>query len=265
MSNVFNILPNPLDDWLNVKDILPNDVWIKIMIEYLNYKNVIILCFTSKQFKTLYDENNVKEIIKRRGFPRLKGTCRLINIEKLLNDLKITTGHLTFKKYQKIFLNKLYDDNYDLVRGDYFYVKDKDNDLKNILNLIFDGIKLLDTHDREFYVGNNIPIDYWDKKVCGMIWLEDDKNIKNQCCNNIIKNGIEISTTFNYQNKLYKIVGYNRIMHYTISVDNFKLIFSSEDMVLLTSDWHHKHWKENRKKIRLEIDSTYYSNLLEYL
>jgi hypothetical protein len=260
MSNIFNILPNPLDDRSNIFNVLPKELWIKIITEYLNYKNVIILCFTSKQFKKLHDDNNISEIFKYRGFPRPAGHCNMINIEEHMTEINIPKSYLIFQKYRNMLLNELYDKNYDLVRGDRFCTNDSN---ENYLDLVFDGHKISDTHNRELNVGNGIPIDYWFREniiYYPTIWLNDDKYIKDQCLSNIKKDGIRISTTFNYDDELYKIVGYNMDVYYSITAKNFKLIFSSTDMIKLRCIKSYKKYNG----MKLEIDHNYYQYLLEY-
>lgn len=138
----------------------PDEIWFNIFNNF-NGRDITIMSMTSKNFNKLISDSNIINKIKFRGFPRKEGQCKIHDISTIEENIT------TLSKY-------LYDNNYDLVRGDFIYVGDKIPGYEKIY--VFDGVKLLNLlkhrffHNyrmvlpKDFIIDNdNIPIDYWYK------------------------------------------------------------------------------------------------------
>jgi hypothetical protein len=256
----------------NIFNIIPQDIWVKLMVKYLNHKEIIFLCLTSKQFKTLYDNNNIAETIKYRGFPRSTGKCEYFDAYDFCDDTFGTHHEAHDDYYLDHVLNKLYDEGRDLVRGDKIAICNHDNNYYNI-RYMFDGLKIVryDYYNNYLPEGFNIiindrfnsaqhyiPIDYWFcERYCCDFMKFDHTIVKEQCCNNIKLTKTSLFTTFIYNGEQYKIIAYDDLSRFIISQENFQRILSSNEKLILYVHLNYK--KDFNLNLRLR-----YSDYLQY-
>jgi hypothetical protein len=202
----------------NIYNIFPKEIWIKILLD-LNCKDIDRIEKESDQLNLLIIEQNIKEKIKTREFPRSSGHCAAIDVSEIIYNFedvyKISNNQLKDK-----VLDILYDQNYNLIRGDLICFEGLNND-RNTGIYIFDGCKIIDLEydiddygalPQEFTVINNgVPIRYWEDAENNkgishntLVWF-DHISVKKQCIDNIIEIDGNLFTTFKYNDEIYKI------------------------------------------------------------
>jgi hypothetical protein len=247
MSNICDILPNLGDGRLNV---FPKELWLKIMTEYLNIKENSMLCCASKDFKIIYDNNNVKNIVKNRGFPRSSGHCNYIDTRNIIDEI---FGEYTNKPDCKndilLILSRLYDTNCDLVRGDkvnicYFNCFEDGSKI----SFMFDGTHIISYSIRNEYLPKDfniiiiddvhVPIDYWRDLHHNRHFMKfRHSKVREQCINNIVRTDTSMLTTFNCNNKIYTITAFDHEYSSFMNIKDFKEILSNdEELILFASD-----------------------------
>jgi len=159
-------------------------------------------------------KNTIEKRIKTKGFPRSTGHCAAFDVSNF-----VETGI----RSDDDIIKYLYDMKYDLTRGDLICYEGL-NEYRNDGIHIFDGCKIIDLdYDIDDYgalpneftvINNNVPIDYWvnndeHKGIDhnNLVWF-DHNPVKIQCFDNITKINGDLFTTFNYNDKIYKIYGY---------------------------------------------------------
>jgi len=228
----------------NIYDIFPKELWINILSD-LNCRDIDNV--SNKQLNNLIVENDIKERIKTRDFPRSTGHCAVFDLSGFMTEERDEISSNKLRHEALYFLHKA---GYNLVRGDLICFNGL-NDYRNDGVDIFDGCKItpLDYHiddygslPAEFTVINNgVPIRYWkntenDKGIDHnhLVWF-DHNPVKQQCINNITEIDDNLFTTFEYNNKIYKI--YDHLSFFDDESRNTKedfiKILSDDDLLLL--------------------------------
>lgn len=167
----------------------PDEIWLNIF-DRLNGRDITIISMTSKKLNKLINDNDIVNKIKYKGFPRQEGKCKIHDISGL---------DVIFTKDITQITNYLYDNDYDLVRGDIIYLGCELRPCNS--QYVFCGIKILQLLEydinitigkilpKEFIIdNNNIPLHYWldSEKFCdelnfnnmvNFVWV-DHKYIK---------------------------------------------------------------------------------------
>jgi len=235
----------------NIYNIFPKELWVKILLN-LNCKDVDVLINKSLQFKNLINDENIKERVKMRGFPRLSGHCESFDVSQFVDDMnhELSSRNFLTEEIFNYILEKLYDSNYNLVRGDLICFEGL-NSYRNDGVYIFNGNKIVElSYEIDDYghlpeeftvINNNVPIRYWqyneDHKGIShnnLVWF-DHKLVKQQCIDNIIDVNDELFTTFKYNNKIYKIYAYRSEFdeESRITKENFVSILLNADILSL--------------------------------
>jgi hypothetical protein len=231
----------------NIYNILPKETWIQILLD-VNCSDLDDFSDKSPQFKQLIIENNIKEIVKMKGFPRKSGHCKSYAVSALYDDDE--KDHYDANTLRTKVLGRLHNLNYDLVRGDLILFEGFDGYRNDGVD-IYDGCKIInldyDIDDygalpKEFTViKNGVPVDYWynyneneDQKGVDhnqIIWINISE-VKQQCIDNIIEIDGDLYTTFIYDNKEYKIYAHHDGNKITFTIDQFKDILVNNDVLL---------------------------------
>lgn len=211
----------------NIYNIFPKEIWIKILLD-LNCKDIDDIINNSIQIKNLIIEENIKEKIKMRGFPRSNGHCVAIDVSKFiyefdhLSDQNLQREQLLKESFDYV-LDELYKSNYNLIRGDLICFEGLNSYRNNGVH-IFDGCKIVDLlYDIDDYgslpeeftvINNEVPIKYWEYTDDNrgidhnnLVWF-NHISVQQECINNITDIDDELFTTFKYNNKIYKIYAY---------------------------------------------------------
>ena len=144
---------------MNIFNIFPEEIWINILMYVPCYKLTEMSTF-SGQFQDIIEKDNLIERKKYKEYPRKSGSCKTHNIYDLdevkkLNisvedGINIDELHEILTPLLPQLLIKLYDLNYDLVRGDLICFSENKYKL-NYGVYIFDGAEIinLDTSNPE--------------------------------------------------------------------------------------------------------------------
>lgn len=212
----------------DIYDIFPKDIWILIILE-LPCKFIYNLYDVSYKFKELCDEKNIIEKRKLKGYPRKSGYCKSYgaynykgNVYNNNGDiidnglLKVVMKNIRFNPdLVKLTLNdtldRLYEDNTDLVRGDLIYFEMGDRSV-----FLFDGEKIIDTcmkgknilsKDMDI-INDNLQSEYWRGIRFGFNF--NTCLVKEQLLNNIKHNNDTFAsinhTIFMLNDKTYTIL-----------------------------------------------------------
>lgn len=190
-----------------------------ILTEYVSVQNkIVIIKYYLCNEHYLIKKENIIEIAKNKGFPRPSGHCKVIEIYKLKG---FQNDSYYDEDYLHEVLDKLYDLNYDLVKGDIVLFEKSRFNLEDWSKKIFmfDGCNLVNIYYSKEYdfiappkefsvITNGVPIDYWNQNnendiFDGLVWL-DPKLIGDQLIENIIYDQV-IITSFEFNNKNYII------------------------------------------------------------
>lgn len=185
---------------------IPDDIWLLILWE-LNNNVILKICKVLPRLKILENKYNIININKMERFPRISGHCAAYDVSNL--DMKLKTFK-TLNDQLKYTLDKLYELEYDLVRGDLICFKGLDH-TTNDGTFIFDGcgLRVLDRRydvdgsiPKEFtIINNNVPVNYWNHEtkynipklsaiiinrgIMGNIHWFDHSSVRDQCIDNI--------------------------------------------------------------------------------
>jgi len=220
----------------DIFNIFPKDIWIKI-ISLLRCKFIYDIRITNKQFNVLCIEQKFIEKRKFFDYPRKTNQCECYDISKYL-DLYISKYYniqisditesirvmLSFDDYVEMcktsynnnlledILDKLYDDNIELVRGDLIYFR-----FEHVY--LFDGEKLYNTKkgsisvfpDDLDIIKDNLSFGYWDYNKKWDFCDKRDRiwnffNGSRFCFNNNIKEEILNNFDHNRSNKIFFIL-----------------------------------------------------------
>ena len=248
----------------DIYNIYPAEIWNHILLD-LNCKTAKSICLSSQQLNKLCKDNDIIEKTRH---------CAAFDVSEIISEKydisKMKINEYNGKEYEKnpyylfeyrdamldAMLDKLYELNFDLVRGDLICFEGLDAD-RNEGIYIFDGCKIMDLdHEIDDYgalpseftvINNGVPIDYWHNidpynahnegdyikgiNHNNIVWF-DAKSVKNQLINNISysneSNGP--STTFMYNN-----------INYIMDIEKFSLevftkILSSDDKLLFDNE-----------------------------
>lgn len=238
----------------NIYDIFPKEIWIKLLLD-LNCRDIDQISEQSNQLKDIIIENNIREKIKMRGFPRSSGHCEAFDVSQLVADMhpELYDG-MSFEQVQNYMLNELRNLKNNVVRGDLICYNGLDYYRNNGI-FIFDGCDIInldyDIDDygalpKEFTVINNgVPIDYWynTEKNKGidnnyLVWF-DHKSVKKQLIDNIIEIDGDLFTTFEYNDEIYKIYAYKSDFSEELKLTNEKIIdiLSGNDFLLFDGEF----------------------------
>lgn len=200
-------------------NIFPKELWVNIILE-TSYKDIVNISNINDQFSILCNSENLFHRRKMKGFPRKSGQCKYHDASKFsgsfYNAEKILiTGHfvniLRNRKHDDIktsclvlnaTLNKLYENNTDLVAGDMINFDDVNG------TFLFDGESIIHM-DKAWLesnrimpsilcpIKNNVPIKYWtDVKLSHARFIFNIKNIRKELINNISHNQNDIIYTW---------------------------------------------------------------------
>ena len=244
----------------NILNILPEELWIKIILE-LPCHTISNIC-KIKQFDELCKKHDLFNKKKFKGFPRKQGYCGTYNIGNLIKlNLEQFNNLLIESKDYLEGLSPFHDllecliDTLDMVRGDLLYFDHKDTDHFYIFNGC--NVRLLDYEldesgvlPSEFTIINNgVPSDYWyasDKNI-GIpmneyVWF-NHSTVRDQLINNVKfdKKDNMIFTKFVFDNVEYAIIflGKDALYNaYNLVIDEkrllkFKEILSIQNQNLL--------------------------------
>jgi len=234
----------------NIYDIFPKELWINILLD-LNCRDIDNV--SNKQLNNLIVENDIKKRIKTRGFPRPTGHCAAFDVSHFLYDIPGVENEDSIDTVNDLVLNYIYDfTNYKLVKGDLICFTGL-NDYRNQGVNIFDGCEIITLDyniddygalppEPEFTVINNgVPIRYWentenDKGIDHnhLVWF-DHRPVKQQCINNVTEIDDDLFTSFEYNDKTYKI--YDHLSFFDdesrITKEDFIEILSDDTLLLL--------------------------------
>jgi len=239
----------------NIYDILPKEIWISIILE-LPCKFIYNLYYVSTEFRKLcYEE----DLIKRRKFkdyPRITERCKSYIVYDHIGKHYNTNGEIVNNRRLKIAVNsarnnpkalklmlgalldKLYNNNIDLVRGDLI---DFEVD-KGIF--LFDGENIVDTYigsditlpkDMDI-IKDNLPLEYWrGTKFNKIIFNCNLIKFRDQLISDIIYNDIPFgpvnSTWFLSNNKKY-IIAFPKYL----SLSEIKEKFVNDEIFLISNN-----------------------------
>lgn len=233
---------------------LPEEIWIQILMK-LFCKDIINIYYVSHYFNDLCNKSNLFMRRKMLGFPRESGHCEFHDMLKysdiLTND-------------PELLLDKLYESNYDLIRGDLICFGSRES------TYIFMGCKMIPLYDidksgrftgilpAEFLIINDdLPKLYWEHKIVAinnkivvekrgienLVYCFNHEIIRKKCVNNIKQSDIDTYTTFCHNDEFYRIVyfdgNYNSYKNEDILTDefeNFKEILLKNDYLKLKSN-----------------------------
>jgi len=185
-----------------------------------------------------------------RGFPRDGGHCAAFDVSNFLYDIPGVENEESIDTVNDLVLDYIYDfTDYKLVKGDLICFTGLD-DYRNQGVSIFDGCKIInldyDIDDygslpEEFTVINDgVPIRYWEntEKDKGidhnhLVWF-DHRIVKQQLIDNVTEIDDNLFTSFEYNDKTYKI--YDHLSFFDDESRNTKEQFIkilSEDTLLL--------------------------------
>lgn len=234
----------------NVYDIFPKEIWVKILLD-LNCEDIDSIIKDSEQLTVLIVQQNIKEKIKTRGFPRPSGHCAAFDVSEFIDEENYSDFDFSAEKLKDQILDKLYNLNYNLVKGDLICFDGLHAD-RNDGIAIFDGCKIINLrHDIDDYgslpdeftvINNGVPVSYWyntDKNKGidhnHMVWF-DHTPVKKQLIDNIIEVGEELFTTFECNNKVYKIYISKTDLDMYSSKEEFTKILSTNNKILFDMD-----------------------------
>ena len=191
---------------------LPDEL-IEIILYLLPCKYILNLYDMSNRIKDLCDKNNIIHEQKYIGFPRISGSCKIHYISSLIfkyddDDCQYTTNEILsdFKNPLSTIVDKLYELNYDLVRGDIIRTV--------YLDYVFNGCKLININNDELQnstfniINNSVSINYWDnfyKDNKYDVWF-DHQNVKYEMIQNIKVSDNDISISFVIGNTEYGVI-----------------------------------------------------------
>ena len=245
----------------DIYNIFPKEIWIKILMD-LHCKDIDELSSKSNQFKQLSEEQNIKEQIKIKGFPRVEGHCKSHDLSSIIDDEYkdlLEDDMEDLNPIKRDILDKLLDKmcnfNFDLIKGDLIAISGFD-DYRNDGIYIFDGCQIIGLDYKiddygslpnEFTVINNgVPVNYWydignEEYTKGIshnnIVYFDHSSVKDQCLANISDSDGHLKTHFKYDDKVYTIVALTeydsdqsifRSKFVRAIENNDKLIFNTE-------------------------------------
>ena len=233
----------------NIYDIFPKEIWINILLD-LNCRDIDSI--TNKQLNDLVIENDIREKIKFRGFPRTSGHCVAFDVSTF--EFTSDTWLITQDELDQT-LDFLYDKKSNVVRGDLICF----NGLNNYRNdgvWIFDGCEIisLDYDDIDDYgslpqeftvINNGVPIRYWentekDKGIDNnnVVWF-DPEPVRQQCLDNIVDIDDNLFTTFKYNDKTYTIYDHRSFFDdesRNTKDEFFEILLNSELLLLSFTD-----------------------------
>jgi hypothetical protein len=252
-TNIYNIFPNPSNGRLVVVG-LPKETWTQILLD-VNCEDLDDLSDVSPQFRKLIDDNNIKELVKIRGFPRTNGRAKIVNVSKFRYVFENNDS-------MDILLSEMRKADFSPVRGDLIYFEKDENEYVNKL-YIYDGCKIINLHYNERYdedyllpkeftvITSGVPLDYWkiDKidenkiDLSEIVWL-DTTSIKDELFNNITAELDDIFTSFYHNDDKYTIYLTENNMYgvnaddinKNIFVKRFKKWLAAENVVPLYHD-----------------------------
>jgi len=190
----------------DIYDIFPKEIWITIILE-IPCKYIPNLYDVSYKFKELCCKENIIERRKLYGYPRKIGHCKSYGVYNykgnVYNNGNIIQDNGSLKMIMKRvrsnasivklvlndLLDRLYEDNTNLIRGDLINFEIGDNS-----TFLFDGEKIIDTYvgnicalPKEFdIINDNVPIEYWrNTKFENLKFYFDIRIVKEQLINNI--------------------------------------------------------------------------------
>lgn len=235
----------------DIYDVFPKDIWVLIIFE-LPCKFIYDLYDVSYKFKELCNKENIIEKRKLKGYPRESEHCKSYGVYNYKGNVYNNNGDIIDNGPLKIImknirsnpdlvkltlndtLDRLYEDNTDLVRGDLinFEIGDKST-------FLFDGEKIIDTYVENICVlpkdmdiiNDNVPISYWRKtKFEHLNFSFDSFKFKDQLMNNIVysdKFGAVNHSFFMLNNKTYVIM-----FHKQLSIEEIKEILKNDNLSL---------------------------------
>jgi len=239
----------------NIYDILPKEIWISIILE-LPCKFIHNLYYVSTEFKQLCYEEDLIKRRKFKGYPRITGRCKSYVIYDCIGKHYNANGEIVDNRRLKISVNstrnnpralklilnamldKLYNNNIDLVRGDLIdFEVNKDV-------FLFDGENIIDTYsgndnflpeDMDI-VKDNLLLEYWrGTKFNNITFNCNISSFKDQLINNITHNNINFgpvnSTWFLSNDKNYVI-----LFPKYISLSEIKEIFVNDEILFISND-----------------------------
>lgn len=264
---------------------LPHELWESILMNF-NYNKIEILCSKYSQIDEYCKNNNIREKIKYKNYPRSSGHCGAHDVSSfsnLIHELKkIDINKLDISEQDDLIklneildktLKLLYEKNTELIYGDLVCF----NGLNNLYNdgiFIFNGYKIIPLDNisrykalpKEFVILNNdVPINYWSHeteihnsgevvtklrgiKFNSIVWLNIEK-LKDQCINNIKIEDNVVFTSFIHNNKTYYIY-YSPNEVYFSDNENYMELLDQEKMF--------KNILGNEDILMLEYDDFFY-------
>ena len=212
------IIKNSMNNIFNIYDILPKEIWITIILK-VPCKYISKLYVVNHQFEKFCNEENIIERRKLQGFPREIGHCKSYDVYNYKGSLReimknVRSNANIVKLVLNDALNRLYEDNTELIRGDLIDFEIGNNDV-----FLFDGEKIIDIYiivpnvyvfpDDLDITNNNVSIEYWkNTKLGNFKFYFNNALVKEQLMNNIIysdKFGTINHTGFILNNKIYAI------------------------------------------------------------
>jgi hypothetical protein len=193
----------------NIYDIFPKEIWVLIIYE-LPCKLIYNLYDVHDQFEELCRQEDIIERRKLKGYPRKSGHCKSYGVCNYIKNY--VENVYPIRLILNDTLDRLYEDNTDLVRGDLINFEIDDNDV-----FLFDGEKIVENYvlhkcilpkDMDI-INDNVPAEYWGNTKFGNFSFNFNTVIvKEQLINNIHDDTFSITngTRFLLNNKKYTIL-----------------------------------------------------------
>jgi len=238
-------ISSPADSTYSAKicmlEIFPDELIENILCQ-LSCKQILELSKEFKRINNVCMKYNIIHKQKFKGFPRQTNNCKIHDVSNLI--FKYEDDDDKYKIYEilgyfndplNVILDKLYELNYDLIRGDLICIKSIDY---NIGIYVFDGCDMLKLENKllpqQFTIINNdIPTNYWSSKIEN-VWF-DHKFVKDELLANV---------KYEYNNNEYR-----DMLFTTFTLNNKKYVIYNED-----SDIEDKILRKNKFVDDLSID-----------